>query len=89
MLLQIEINRKQAEELAAKCNSHLMESEHFRNLHLEGLNKCDQLVREAQMLNQKLNASEKEQEKLKQDYEEIILLREQEKKEINELRVER
>ena len=41
------------------------------------------------MLNQKLNASEKEREKLKQDYEEIILLREQEKKEINELRSKR
>ena len=41
------------------------------------------------MLNQNLNASEKEREKLKQDYEEIILLREQEKKEINELRGQR
>ncbi len=41
------------------------------------------------MLNQKLNASEKEREKLKQDYEEIILLREQEKKEMNELRNKR
>ncbi|XP_028405044.1 disks large homolog 5-like isoform X2 [Dendronephthya gigantea] len=84
-----EVHRKQAEELAAKCNSQLLESEHFRNLHLVGMNKCDQLVREAQMLNQNLNASEKEREKLKQDYEEIILLREQEKKEINELRGKR
>ena len=41
------------------------------------------------MLNQKLNASEKERDKLKQDYEEIILLREQEKKEISELRGKR
>ena len=41
------------------------------------------------MLHQKLNVSEKEREKLKQDYEEIILLREQEKKEMNELRGKR
>lgn len=75
--------------MAAKCTSHVQESEHFRNLHLVGLNKCDQLVREAQMLHQKLNASEKEREKLKQNYEEIILLREQEKKEMNELRGKR
>ena len=87
--LQIDIYRSQAEELAAKCNSQLQESEHFRNLHLVGLNKCDQLVREAQMLNQKLNASEKEREKLKQDYEEIILLREQERKDMNEMRNKR
>lgn len=84
--MQVEIHRKKVEEVCAECTNHLMESEHFRNLHLVGLNKCDQLVREAQMLNQKLNSSEMEREKLKQDYEEIILLREQEKKEISELR---
>lgn len=86
---ELEIHKRQSEDLAEKCNNQLMESEHFRNLHLVGLNKCDQLVREAQMLSQKLNASEKEREKLKQDYEEIILLREQEKKEMNELRGKR
>ena len=86
---QNDIYRQQTDELVAKFSNQLQESEHFRNLHLVGLNKCDQLVREGQMLNQKLNASEKEREKLKQDYEEIILLREQEKNEMNELRSKR
>lgn len=81
--------QRQTVELAAKCSSQMQESEHFRNLHLVGLNKCDQLVREGQMLYQKLNASEKEREKLRQDYEAIIFLREQEKKEMNELRSKR
>ena len=86
---ELEMHQRQSKDLAEKCSSHMIEAEHFRNLHLVGLNKCDQLVREAQMLNQKLNASENERKKLQQDYEEIILLREQEKKEINELRGKR
>ena len=76
---ELETLKRQHAEIIGRCDFAVQEADYFRKQHKAVVIKCDQLVREAQALRSQFEHLQQEKQKLQQDYEEIVLLRELEK----------
>jgi len=75
---ELEALRRKHQEIVNRCDLAVQEADYYRKQHKSVLNKCDQLVREAHALRAQYDNAILGKAKLQQDYEEIVLLRERE-----------
>ena len=79
VLKELEILKYEHSEMSDGYESACMEADNQRKQHKTVKAKCDILVREVKVLKQKLEEVNRSRDKVLQDYEEIVLLREREK----------